>query len=248
MKNKRQVRIVEILRVEKSATPAFLSKELGVSEASIRRDLNELAEQGLIKRVHGGAMLEMLQPPVLEVRTEMFNEKKQLIVEKALPLLRDNMTICIDGGSTNVYLAQNIPPGMPLTVVTNSVPVVELCRKRTGIKLIVLGGSYEAEYSNLYGPESVSAVQNMIFDIAFIGVWNIHHSLGLSASFEPEARLKQAILKSAQKTVALALSHKLDTAGPYRICPLEDVDYLATDLDAKAPQLANYRKSKVVIL
>lgn len=247
MKNKRQLRIVEILRVEKSATPAHLSKELGVSEASIRRDLAELSEQGLIKRVHGGAMLEMTHAPGYQVRSEMFNEKKQIITEKVLPLIKEKMTICIDGGSTNVYLAQHLPP-VELTVVTNSVPVIEWCRTQSSIHLVVLGGSYHPEYSNLYGTEAINAISNMIFDIAFIGVWNIHADLGLSASLEPEARTKKAILQSSQKTVALALSHKLDTASSYRICSLEEIDYMVTDLDPKSPVLANFHKSKITIL
>lgn len=248
MKNKRHIRIIEILRTEKTATPAYLSKELGASEASIRRDLNELSEQGLIKRVHGGAILEMPQVPDFETRSEMFNEKKQVLVDKVMHLVKEKMTICIDGGSTNVHLAQSLPVGMELTIVTNNVPIIEWCRKRPNIHLIVLGGSYEPAYSNLYGTEAIHAIQNMIFDISFLGIWNIHHSLGLSAAFEPEARIKKAILQSSQTKVALGLSHKIDTASSYRICSLDDLDYFASDLDKKSPILSNYHKSKITIL
>ena len=160
-----------------------LSREFSVSEDTIRRDLRELASEGLLHRVHGGA-LPLPKPPVsvsYASRAAQAPEAKAAIARAAAALVRSGQVIAIDGGTTPLEVAQHLPADLHATVVTHSLPVLSALAGRPGIELIAIGGRVFGEALVTVGPVAVEAYRSIRPDVCFFGVAGIDVDAGVTA-------------------------------------------------------------------
>jgi DeoR/GlpR family transcriptional regulator of sugar metabolism len=208
-----------------------LVDELGVSEDTVRRDLRELAADGLAQRVHGGALLPTTPMPSFAQRLQVSREAKGHLAEAALPLLEAAQVIVLDGGTTSLELARRLPPHRDCTVLTNSPPVAAALAEHAAVEVILIGGRLLKEAQVAVGAEAISALHNVRADACVLGICSLHPELGVTTLEHDESYVKRAMVESSAEVIALATADKLNTAAPWVVSPLADVTHLVTDAD-----------------
>jgi DeoR family transcriptional regulator, fructose operon transcriptional repressor len=225
----RRQRILDIVSTRRAARLEDLSQALGVSRATVRRDLDELAAQGYLHRVHGGAVaVEHASEPHFEVKAAEAAEEKERIAARAVSLLAPDETIYLDSGSTTLAVARLLRGWDNLTVVTNSLPIaVELGGH--GPKLIVIGGEFRPTSQAFVGPLSRHLLQNVHVSKALVGTFALSLDDGLSTTDASEAFTKALALERATEVIVLADSRKLGATSFAKAGRLDQVDVLVTD-------------------
>ena len=227
-----------------------LSRRFNVSEDTIRRDLRELAADGLLHRVHGGA-LPLPKPPVsvsYVSRATQSPEAKAAIARTAAALVRSGQVIAVDGGTTPLEVVQQFPRDLRATVVTHSLPVLQALAAHAGIELIAVGGRVFGEALVTVGPVAVDAYRALRPDLCFYGVAGIDVDAGITALNQDEALVKRAMVEGAAHVVALAAADKLGTAGPFHVAPVARVNQLVTDKSAPDHVLRPFRDAGLVVI
>jgi DeoR family transcriptional regulator, fructose operon transcriptional repressor len=226
----RRQRIRSIVESRRAARLEELSLALGVSQATIRRDLDELEAEGYVRRVHGGvvAIDEHRVEPHFEVKAAEAAEEKERIATRAVAMLAPDDTVYLDSGSTVLAAARLLRGWDRLTAVTNSLPaVIELAGR--GPRLIVIGGEFRARSQALVGSLSQYLLENVHVDRAFIGSYAVSLEDGLTTTDPAEAFTKRLVLERATQVVLLADSRKMGGRSFVHAGPLEAVDVLVTD-------------------
>jgi DeoR/GlpR family transcriptional regulator of sugar metabolism len=210
-----------------------LVSSLGVSEDTVRRDLRDLAEQGLLQRVHGGALAAAQPIGSFARRLEIAREEKGALADAALPLLEGARVIVLDGGTTSLALARRLPEAFDGTVVTNSPPIATALAAHPRVEVVLVGGRLLKEAQVAVGAAAVDALRSVRADVCVLGICSLHPEVGVTTLDHEEASVKRAMVACAGEVIALATADKLRTASPWVVSPLTDVDHLVTDADAE---------------
>jgi DeoR/GlpR family transcriptional regulator of sugar metabolism len=227
---------------------ADLALDLDLSEDTIRRDLNDLDDKNLLKKVYGGAIL------VAEKATDVFDiiiaaeEEKKKIVTKALSLLREGQVIIMSGGSTNLVFAKLIPSDLKATIYTYSLPIAMQLSQHPNIDLIFIGGKMQKNAMVTIGMDVIQVLSKIKADICFIGASSINVKQGLTEVGYEVSIVKKAMIDSSDKVVSMFSSNKLNTKMPHIVCDINQLDTIVTDLDPEDSSLEDYRKLGVSIL
>lgn len=240
--------ILERLRRESRIVAKELSSEIGVSEDTIRRDLREMAAEGLIQRVHGGALLRSPASTNYTSRQQQASSAKHHIAEAAARLVQSGQVIILDGGTTNVLVAEQFPPDLRATVITNSPPAAIALKDYPYIETILIGGQFYKDSLVTVGATVIETLRSIRADLCMLGVCSLHPDIGISTPNFEEAHVKQAMITSAAEIVALASGEKLGTAAPYIVAPLSELTYLVTERDVTDTTLAAYEKQGITVL
>ena len=225
----RRQRILDIVSGRRAARLEDLSLALGVSTATVRRDLDELAAQGLLRRVHGGAVAtERSSEPHFEVKVAEAAEEKERIAARAVSLLAPDETIYLDSGSTTLAVARLLRGWDRLTVVTNSLPIANELGGQ-GPRLILIGGEYRPTSQAFVGPLSRHLLEHVHVSKALVGTYALSLEDGLSTTDASEAFTKALALDRATEVIGLADSRKLGTTSFAHAGRLDQVDVLVTD-------------------
>jgi len=229
LKEERQQIILQILNKEEKVIASDLSIRLSVSEDTIRRDLKELDKKGFIKRVHSGAL--KTGPPIVDfsIRQEIFHNTKAKLAEKALHFIKENQTIIIDGGTTNLHLATQLPLTLKSTIITNSPPIATALSHHSNINIIMLGGELFKQSMVNLGITTAELLNTIRADLYIMGVYNMHPISGISVPSLSEALVKNKMSSHSQKTIALSTPDKLHSISNYVVSKASAVSYLITD-------------------
>jgi DeoR/GlpR family transcriptional regulator of sugar metabolism len=206
-----------------------LVASLGVSEDTVRRDLRDLAERGLLHRVHGGALASAPQTSSFMDRLEVSHEEKAALAEAALPLVVGARVIVFDGGTTTLELARRLPLRYDGTVVTNSPPLALALANHPNAEVRLVGGRLLKDAQLAVGAAAVEAFHMVRADICVLGICSLHPDVGVTTLDDEEAHVKRAMVASAGEVMALATADKLRTASPWVVAQLADIDHLVTD-------------------
>ena len=231
-----------------------LSEELGLSEDTIRRDLRELAGEGLLQRVHGGALPlapQLAASPAMgnfAERQQISSDAKPAIARAAAAMIGQGQVVFIDGGTTAVQLARHLPADLKCTVVTHSPSVAVELAEHPLIDVIMIGGRLFKHSIVTMGPSALEAIAQIGTDIYFMGVCSLHPVQGISTGDYEEAGLKRAIAAAARKTVVMASPEKLDTASPFQIAPMHSVAAIIANADVPDALLAPYREMGIEVV
>ncbi|WP_191567348.1 DeoR/GlpR family DNA-binding transcription regulator [Metabacillus idriensis] len=229
LKEERQQKILQILNDEHKVIASDLSKRLSVSEDTIRRDLKELDTQGLVKRVHSGAL--RVGPPVVDfsTRQNVSNEVKINLAFKAVDLIKDNMVLLIDGGTTNLHLVNLLPLSLKATIITNSPPIAMALSNHTNVEVNMIGGTLFKESMVNLGIDTVEKLNMIRADLYIMGIYNIDPHIGISIPSISEALVKRKMVSVSTEVLAMVTSDKLDTVSNYIVCPSDHLTYLITE-------------------
>ncbi len=240
--------IMQTLQRDGKVLASELSKDLHVSEDTIRRDLRELATAGELQRVHGGALPHSTVTASFTVRQQQATGTKAAIAQAAIRLIRQDQVIILDGGTTPLQVAQNLPYDLRATVITHSPPVALALAEHPEIEVIVIGGRLYKHDLVTVGAATTEAYRNIRADICFLGIGSVHPEVGISTLDLEEAYVKRAMIASAAEVVALTSAEKLGTAAPYIVGPLSDLTHLVTERSTNDEMLAPYRALGITIV
>ena len=208
-----------------------LSIELGVSDDTLRRDLIELDNKGLLTKVHGGAIAKSGISIKYTERLNTAISIKQRMAAKVIPMFKEGDIILMDGGTSNLEVARQIPQDIELTVFTNSFPIVNELFNHPKVDLNFLGGKVFQTSQVTVGLSVYQMLQNISPDWVVLGISDIHPEKGLTCPDREEAMIKRSMIERGIKNIILADSYKLDTARTYRVASLGEVDYIVTEDD-----------------
>jgi DeoR/GlpR family transcriptional regulator of sugar metabolism len=244
----RQAAIVELLHQRGRVLANDLGVEFGVSADTIRRDLRELDELGLLRRVHGGALPRTGDAAPFAARARRAPEAKASIARRAAELIDDGQVVILDGGTTTVEVARALRPDLRATIVTTSPPVAVALSGHRWVEIAVVGGTLRRDALVAVGAETVDALRMIRADVVMLGVCGLHPEVGVTANDLEEAQVKRAMIESAAAVVALADRDKLGTAMPVVVAQIDVITTLITDGDGNDQTLEPYRAAGIQVL
>ena len=243
----RRKHLLETLRRTGALIAKDLSNELGVSEDTIRRDLRELAAEGLLQRVHGGALPSSPAVGNFAFRLNVATDEKKLIGRAAAAMIRHGQVVILDGGTTAVQIARHLPTELDATVVTHSPTIAVELVEHPNIEVILIGGKLFKHSVVAVGASAIENIARIRADTYFMGVTGIHAEAGLTTGDFEEAHVKRALAASAAETIVLASSEKLNAVSPYVIAPISSVTGMIVAHLVKSKALAPFSRMGITI-
>ncbi|MEY8409631.1 DeoR/GlpR family DNA-binding transcription regulator [Lachnospiraceae bacterium 62-26] len=226
LKEERQQQILNRLYADGNIHVNDLAAAFQASKDTIRRDLTELEEQGILRRVYGGAV--PVKRPVLTIdgRKTIEKDEKYLVARKAVRYVRPESLIAVDGGTTNILFASLLPLSIKLRVVTNSFPAAEELRKRPNVDVFFLGGHYSKGAQTTVGETVFLQLKDFYFDQCFLGAYGVDWKQGVSIPYpyENEAVVKKLLIDNSAEVNIMCSCSKLDKVSNHIICPVEAAD------------------------
>lgn len=238
--------ILEQLGLRGRVLATDLCRMLQVSEDTIRRDLRDLDEAGLLKRVHGGA-LPLTQGSVGRA-FGVPQAGKQAIARIAAGLIRPGQVVFLDGGTTLLEVTRSLPADLRATIVTPSPAVAVALADYGGLEVHLVGGRLHPGSLTVVGAETVESLRRVRADLCLLGVCSLHAEVGISTAYAEEATTKRAMLESAAETVAVLTADKLGTVSPFVVAPTSRLTTLVTEASGTEAQLAPFHKLPLRIL
>jgi DeoR/GlpR family transcriptional regulator of sugar metabolism len=247
----RRRQLLDLLKQDGKIIATEASRLLEVSEDTVRRDLNELAAAGQLRRVHGGALpLLPLTPsaaPFLRRQEDDDGSRHALAVQLA-ELIQPGNTVLLDSGTTNLAVAEALAPDLCATVITPNLPAAMALMSHRHIELIVLGGAVDKAEQSTEGIATWEAIAGLSVDLCLLGICGIDAQAGLMEMSPDGARMKARMIASANRVVTAAPARKLGTRAPYRIGPVELLTTLVTEAKITDAIITPYRQAGIEVL
>jgi len=260
--------LLELLTERESLAVEDAAELLGVSTATVRRDMDHLAQQQLLVRTHGGAVAGNVSYDLpLRYKTARHAEEKGRIGQAAARLVHSGMVVGLNGGTTTTEAARAIAlrgeatgegggsaadggrgEGWTATIVTNALNIASELTVRPRIRVVVTGGVAREKSYELIGPLAGHILEEVTLDVMFLGVDALHHTLGATAHHEVEASTNRLMASRARKVVVLADSSKLDRSAFARICHVREIHTVITDAAAPDEVVHQFEEQGVEML
>lgn len=232
-----------------------LAKKLNVSAATIRRDLSELEQQGLLRRNHGGAIpvAPMLYEPFRHVSSFQEQEQKCAAEKRRIGLMAaglivDGEIIAIGAGTTTTQVARSIRHRKGITVLTNALNVAMELSHLADIKVSMTGGSLSGDWFALVGDLAQRTVGEMFVDKVFIGVDGIHAEHGITTNYQDQAAIHRAMMRQARQRIIVADHRKIGVVGTSLIWPATDIDILITDKASTDESIVPFTAKNITVM
>jgi DeoR/GlpR family transcriptional regulator of sugar metabolism len=248
LKEERHQHILDELNIRNRILLTDIASKLEVSEDTIRRDLKELHDEGKLKKVHGGAVARSFNPFSFHEEEIYDRANKVIIAEKALPLLKDGQAMLITGGTTNLELISLLPKTLSCTFFTPSLHAAMQLAQFPNIETVLIGGKISPDAMVTIGGEALNLLNRLRVDICFLGTGHLDADFGLSEFDWEVVQLKQALIRASRKVVSLTLSAKTNSIQRYKVCELNAIHTLITELDPADINLEKFRKQGLDIL
>ena len=246
--SERKSLILDTLRRDGRVIAKRLSQELGLSEDTIRRDLRELAADGRLHRVHGGALPASPAVATFAARQALGSAAKVAIGRAAGRMIRPGQVVFLDGGTTAVQLARHLPLDLEATLVTHSPSIAVELVAHPAIEVELVGGHLFKHSVVATGASAAEAIGRVRADIFFMGVTGVHPETGLTTGNAEEAAIKRLISRQAAETIVLASREKLGAASAYTIAPLTGISGLVVEAGLAEEVLAPFRELAIDIV
>ena len=240
--------ILKVLKEQGQVIAKSISREVGLSEDTIRRDLRELASEGRLQRVHGGALPS--SPAVVDFagRQQLAPDEKLAVGRAAAKMIRPGQVVMLDGGTTTLQVALHLPEELRATVVTHSPTIAVALVQHSNIEVVLIGGRLFKHSVVTVGAAAVEAIARIRADVYFMGVTGIRPDVGLTTGDLEEAHIKRALSSSAAETHVLLTAEKINAASPYLIAPLSDIDGIVVDSSVGTDLLEPYERMGLSIV
>ncbi len=248
LKKERQALILREVNLHNKVLHADLSRQLAVSEDTIRRDLQELSEEGKVVKVRGGALSKSFHVYSYKESEIYKYEEKTTIARKAVTLLSDGMLVLISGGTTNLEVARILPEELRVTFYTPSLSTALQLAEHPNCETIFIGGRISRNAKISTGGEVVNTLRNIRPDLCLIGTNSIDTRIGLTDSDWEVVDVKKAMIQASEKVAVLTISEKLQSSQKIRVCAIDEIDYLLTELSPDSEILTPYINVNVKVV
>lgn len=252
MSQSRQIRkrkIVELLRHRQEMTVAEIGENLGVSDATVRRDLWDLDRDKAVIRTYGGAKdaSDLFIEKSIRVKEERQIQTKQQIAKHALAFIHDHDVVMLDAGTTTAKIAQQLldHPELEVTVITVDILIATLLYAAPHIQVLMVGGQVGRAVGNVQGHYAVEMLSQLRADVSFIGTSSVGGDMNIYTPSEQKIELKRLLLTQAEKTVLVCDRSKFESRSLHRIAPLSCFDAVITDYCFSTDQQTSCEKNGV---
>ncbi len=247
LKKERHDFIMRQINLHNRVLTSDLVQQLNVSEDTIRRDLQELVDEGRLFKVHGGALSKSYHSS-FDDSTVYAKESKIVIAKKAINLVKDGMVILTGGGTTVLEFVKQLPQNLQATFFTISPMVAVELSKYNNLEVILIGGSFSKNSQITYGGHVINQLSEIKADLCLMGTSAIHPKEGLTDTDWEINQLKKTMFAASKKAAILCISEKLDIVLRLRVCTIESIDYLITELNEEDDALSGYKSKNLQIL
>ncbi|HVG42734.1 MAG TPA: DeoR/GlpR family DNA-binding transcription regulator [Chitinophagaceae bacterium] len=248
LKRERQAYILHQVNLHNKVLAVNLCQDVSVSDDTIRRDLQELAEEGKIIKVHGGALSKSFHKSNPAAEQVYSYVKKGIIAQKAVKLVKDGMFVLTSGGTTIIELAKALPENLHATFISGSISALAEYVQHPTIDVIAIGDKISKNSKITIGPDAISQIRQVKSDLCFLGINAIDTEFGISDNDWDVVQMKKAMIESSKKVICLTISEKINSLQPIKVCPLKKIDMLITELPADDPLLRPYVEAGVTVL
>lgn len=247
----RRDEILQMLSVNGSVIVSKLTKKFGVSVETIRRDLESMEKEGVLKRVYGGAVLKSNKVDKLNYskRQEEYIDEKREIAKKAITYIEEGSFIALNNSTTNLEIAKAIKENFnELTIVTNSLSIVNELSNKEGFTIILVGGVLNNREYAFNGQFTEDMLSNFVVNKSFISVSGVSLSRGITDYLMGEIDIQKKLMKISQEVIILAVSSNIDNESLVKIADIEDVNLVITDSKLNKKIAEKYLKSGIEII
>jgi DeoR/GlpR family transcriptional regulator of sugar metabolism len=247
LKKERQDLVMRQINLHNRVLTSDLVQLLNVSEDTIRRDLQELSENNLLNKVHGGALSKSYHSSFDNSMVYAKDAKKN-IAKKAIHLIKDGMVVLISGGTTIIEMVKQLPENLHATFFTVSPLVALELAKFRMIEVILIGGSFSKNSQITYGGKVINQLSEIKADLCLLSTSALNPIDGLTDTDWEINQLKKAMIGSSQKTAALCISEKLNISLRLKVAAIQNIHFLITELEPNNEKLEAYHTQSITIL
>lgn len=248
LKKERQAYILHQVNLHNKVLSSSLCTEINVSEDTIRRDLQELSDNGKVIKVHGGALSHSFNHVYFPSNGVYSQNQKKTIAQKAISLIHNGMFVLTSGGTTIIEMARSLPPQLKATFISGSIPAILEYMHHPNIEVIMVGDKISKNSKITVGSEAIAKIKQVKADICFLGTNAIDAEHGITDNDWEVVQLKKAMIDSCKKVVCLSIAEKVNTVQPIQVCRITEIDTLITELDPGNPILKPYVDSGIEVL
>jgi DeoR/GlpR family transcriptional regulator of sugar metabolism len=240
LKKERQAFILHKVNLHNRVLSSDLCVGINVSEDTIRRDLQELSDIGKLVKVHGGALSKSFSSSLNSSKVYAIGNKKR-IAQKAASFIRDGMFVLTTGGTTIIEMAKALPESLRATFITGSLQAALEYTHHPNIEIIFIGDKVSKSSQITVGGEAIAKIRQIRADICFLGINAVDVEHGITDNDWEVVQLKKAMIESSAKVVSLSISEKLNSSQRIKICDLDEIDVLITELEPNDNLLKPYK-------
>lgn len=248
LKKERQAYILHQLNLHNKVLSADLCNEIAVSEDTVRRDLQELANIGKLIKVHGGALSMAFNDLRYEPSNVYSQSQKKIIASKAIQLIKNGMFILTSGGTTILEMIRTIPPQLKVTIVTGSIPVINACLAHPNLDVVVIGDKLSKDSKITVGAEAIQKINSINADLCFLGTNAIDIEHGVTDSDWEVVQVKRAMVNASSKIICVTIAEKLETFQTINICGLDKIHYLITEKEPTDNKMESFSKAGISVI
>lgn len=248
LKMERQAYILHQVNLHNRILSADITQQINVSDDTVRRDLQELAKDGKIIKVHGGALSPSYHNGHHSKREIYAYTQKRIIAKKAASLIKNGMFVLTGGGTTIIELARALPPTLHATFISGSIPALFEYSNHPNIEVIAIGDKVAKNSKITVGLEAVSKIKELKVDICFLGVNAINLETGVSDNDWDVVKIKKAMVESSRRLVCLTISEKINSQQAIQVCDSKKIDTLITELQADDLLLQPFVQAGITVI
>lgn len=246
LKKERQEFILHQLNLHNKILCADLSNKMGVSDDTIRRDLQELAQEDKLIKVHGGALSKSFHTAF--DRKMVYNlEDKHIIAQKTAALVQSGMYILTSGGTSILEFAKSLDPNLNATFFTCSLNAAIEFAHHPSIEVVMIGDKVSKDSMLTTGASAVQTIESIQADLCILGINSLDTQFGLSENDWEVVQIKKAMIKASKKTICIGISEKLNSQQKIKVANLDEIDILITELDPNDPLLLPFKHQGLTI-
>ncbi|MGN6247876.1 MAG: DeoR/GlpR family DNA-binding transcription regulator [Ginsengibacter sp.] len=248
LKIDRQAFILHQVNLHNKVLCTDLSRQMKVSDDTIRRDIQQLADAGKIIKVHGGALSPSFHNTYTSSDDVYAYNQKKIIAQKAISLIKDGMFVLTTGGTTIIELARALPPNLHATFISGSIPALSEYIVHPNIEVIAIGDKISKDSKITVGLEAIMKIKQLKVDLCILGVSAINLEAGVSDNDWEVVQIKKAMIESSNDLVCLTISEKLNSRQPFQICDIKRINTLITELPPEHELLKPYKDAGITVL
>ena len=246
LKKERQEFILHQLNLHNKILCADLSNKMGVSDDTIRRDLQELALEDKLIKVHGGALSKSFHTAF--DRKMVYNlEDKHIIAQKTAALVQSGMYILTSGGTSILEFAKSLDSNLNATFFTCSLNAAIEFAHHPSIEVVMIGDKVSKDSMLTTGASAVQTIESIQADLCILGINSLDTQFGLSENDWEVVQIKKAMIKASKKTICIGISEKLNSQQKIKVANLDEIDILITELDPNDPVLLPFKQKGLTI-
>lgn len=246
LKKERQEFILHQLNLHNKILCADLSNMMGVSDDTIRRDLQELAQEDKLIKVHGGALSKSFHTAF--DRKMVYNlEDKHIIAQKTAALVQSGMYILTSGGTSILEFAKSLDPNLNATFFTCSLNAAIEFAHHPSIEVVMIGDKISKDSMLTTGASAVQTIESIQADLCILGINSLDTQFGLSENDWEVVQIKKAMIKASKKTICIGISEKLNSQQKIKVANLDEIDILITELDPNDSRLLPFKHKGLTI-